>query len=369
MTAASHRITSLDVFRGLAVAAMIVVNNPGNWNAVYAPLSHAYWNGWTFADTVFPSFVFIVGVSLPFVIARRRAGARAVLPAVARRSALLVALGVALNALDALGGPTALRLPGVLQRIGLAYAVAAPVVALAGVPGWAVTALGLLLVHTALLLGVPFGGHPAGTLTAAANLPGYVDAAVFGRHMLTATHDPEGLVGTLSTAATMLCGALAGAWLQSTSDTRRRASGLAAGGMLALAAGLAWSAWLPLNKTLWTGSFALASAGLAAIAFALCYEIVDVQGWRAWAAPLVWLGVNPLAVYCLSEIARHALDVGWMGRGGRLGVKDAIFWRHLAGAVGDAGGTRSSLLFALAFTAVWIGVAGLLYRKDVRLRV
>ena len=142
------------------------------------------------------------------------------------------------------------------------------------------------------------------------------------------------------------------------------------GGALALAIGLSWARWLPLNKTLWTGSFALASAGLALLLFAACFVIVDVFDQRTWARPFIWLGVNPLAIYCLSELTRDVADVGWIGKGASLvGTKDALFWWYLVPLVGDAGGVRSSLLFAIALTALWTAVAGLLYRRGVRFRV
>lgn len=374
MKSVSHHVTSLDVFRGLAITAMIVVNNPGSWSTVYPQLTHAHWHGWTFADVVFPSFVFIAGVTLPFSRARRRAhqpSRSAMLAAVARRTALLVALGLALNAVGALPDLAGLRVPGVLQRIGLAYAIAAPIVLLSGVRGWIAASLALLAVHTGLLSWMPFGDHAAGTMTPAHNLPGFVDAALFGsRHMLSPTSDPEGLLGTLSTASTMLCGAIAGAWLRATTDPVRRVTGLAIGGALLLGGGLLWSAWLPLNKSMWTGSFAVATAGASALAFAVCYALVDVLGLRAWARPFVWLGVNPLAIYGLSELARQALDVGWIGAGpNRVGLKDALFWRYVARLGGGFGGPQASLIFALGFVAVWIGVAGLLYNREIRVRV
>lgn len=373
MKSVRHHVTSLDVFRGLTITAMIVVNNPGNWNRVYPPLAHAHWHGWTFADVVFPSFIFIAGVALPLSRLRHRTHqpSQSMLWSVVRRTALLVALGCALNVAGALPTLATIRLPGVLQRIGLAYAVAATVVLTLDVPGWA-TSVGVLLgLHTALLLGIPFDGYPAGTMTPEHNLGGVVDAAVFGsRHMLTAANDPEGLLGVLSTAATMLCGAMAGAWIRSTPGPVRRVTGLAAGGALALAVGLVWSNWLPLNKTLWTGSFAIASAGVSALAFAACYLVVDALDVTTWATPFVWLGVNPLAIYCLSELARYALDIGWIRMGTEhVGIKDAFFWQYLAFVTGDTGGALTSLLFALGFVAVWIGVAGALYKRGIRVRV
>ena len=149
MKAVQHHVTSLDVFRGLAVAAMIVVNNPGNWDAVYPPLVHAHWNGFTFADAVFPSFVFIVGAALPFAFARRlaRSGQVDALQHIARRTAVLIALGLVLNLADVGPHLDALRVPGVLQRIALAYAVCAPIVLLGSVSSWALSLVVLLVAY------------------------------------------------------------------------------------------------------------------------------------------------------------------------------------------------------------------------------
>ena len=193
MTSASPRVHALDVFRGLAMAAMIVVNNPGNWNAVYPPLAHAPWNGWTLADIVFPSFVFIVGVTLPITRTWHvRRDTRTALQAVMRRAMMLVGLGLVLNAVMAFPDLAVVRIPGVLQRIGLAYALAAPVILLSRERVWLGALALLLAAHSALVLRVPFGGSPAGTLTPSHNLPGYVDAILFGRHMLYAVERSRG---------------------------------------------------------------------------------------------------------------------------------------------------------------------------------
>jgi predicted acyltransferase len=366
-----QHIDSLDVFRGLAVAAMILVNNPGNWGAVYPPLVHANWDGATLADLVFPSFVFIIGVTLPFTFAQRRAhaGSARLLRNILTRGVLLFVLGLLLNAVDGFPALSAVRVPGVLQRIALSYVLATVIVLGTGPSIWLAAAVVLLGIHWAILVWVPFGGFPAGTMTPEHNVAGYIDAAVFGRHLLTQAHDPEGLLGTLSTAATILAGSLAGAWLRATNRPSRRFIGLLAGGTAALALGVMWAMVLPQNKSLWTGSYAMTTAGIAALIFALCYYAVDLRGAK-WLAPFVWLGVNPLAIYFLSELARHLLDYAWIQQEGRrTSLKDVFFWRYVVRAFGDLGGPRSSLAFALLFAAFWIAVAGALYRRGIRIRV
>lgn len=352
---------------------MILVNNPGNWGAVYPPLMHAHWNGATLADLVFPCFVFIIGVTLPFTFAQRleRAGRGRLFRAILVRAAVLLVLGLLLNAVDGFPGLGAVRVTGVLQRIALSYVVAAVIVLVSGPGGWLAAAAMLLGVHWAILAWMPFDGFPAGTMTPEHNVARFLDSAVFGRqHLLKSAHDPEGLLGTLSTAATILGGALAGAWLRATAQPSRHVIGLLSGGAIALCLGLLWATVLPPNKPLWTGSYTMAASGIAAMIFAACYYAVDVRGARWFAPPFVWLGVNPLAIYFLSELARHLLDYAWISQvGHRVSLKDAFFWRYVVGALGDLGGARSSLVFALMVAAFWIAVAGALYRRRIRIRV
>ncbi len=292
-----RRLGSVDLLRGLAVAGMVVVNNPGDWSAVFPPLLHAYWTGLTVADLVFPAFIFVMGIAMPFAFARRwMAGAstRDIYKHVARRVALLIALGLVLNALS---NVSPLRVPGVLQRIALAYFVASIVVMHVRPSRWLLAAAVLLVVHWALLVLVPFGDHPAGTLTPDDNLARFIDTLVFGRHALTIPIDPEGLLGTLTASATAVLGAVAGDLVRRAPDNAARLRGLTAGSAAALGLGLLWSRALPLSKPLWTGSFVLVTAGLTTIAFALMYFIVDVRGLRRWCRPFVWLGANALAIY------------------------------------------------------------------------
>ena len=311
------------------MAGMIVVNNPGDWTAVYPPLLHAYWTGLTVADLVFPAFIFVMGLAMPFAFARRRmAGAsiREIYEHIALRVALLIALGLVLNAVSDV---SPLRLPGVLQRIALAYFVASSVVLHVRPSRWLLAAAVLLVVHWALLVLVPFGGHPAGTMTPDDNLARFVDTLVFGRHALTIPIEPEGLLGTLTASATAVLGAVAGDLVRRAPDNAARLRGLTAGSAAALGLGLIWSRALPLSKPLWTGSFVLVTAGLTTIAFALMYFIVDVRGLRRWCRPFVWLGANALAIYVGSEVVRRLLDAAVVTQGsGRTTPKAWVFWEY-----------------------------------------
>lgn len=363
MKSVAHHVESLDVFRGITVAAMIVVNNPGDWGAVYGPLLHAYWTGWTFADLVYPWFIFMMGVAMPFAFSRRGANRsrRASGPMyrrILRRVTFLVGLGLALNAVAAWPVVSPLRYPGVLQRIALAYLIAAPVVLHLEVTGWALAIVVLMVAHAALLAYVPFDGHAAGTLLPEQNLARYVDRLIFGVHAFAKPTDPEGLLGTLTAVATALCGAVAGRVLRQDASNAARAAKLVGGGIATAGCGLIWANWLPLSKPLWTGPFVLLTSGLAAVILAAIYVVVDVGGLRAWARPFVWLGVNALAIYFLSEVVGHL----------QAAPKAWIYWTILEPAMPRTP-ELASLVFAVAFAVLWIGVAGLLYRAGIRVQV
>jgi predicted acyltransferase len=352
------RVESLDVLRGLAVAGMIVVNNPGDWTAVYPPLMHAYWTGLTVADLVFPGFVFTMGAAVPFAFARRRAAGASIADLhrhIGARVVVLVALGLVLNAVSASPQISPLRIPGVLQRLALAYLVTAIVVLHVRQARWLVVAAVLSVGHWALLTLVPFGGHAAGTISPDANLARFIDTHVFGRHALAIPIDPEGLLGTLTAAASAILGAATGELMRRQPADAIRARALAAGGAVALAAGWLWSLVLPLSKPLWTGSFVLATAGIATLVLAAIYFAVDVRGLRRWCLPLAWLGANALVVYAGSEVARRLLDT----------PKAWLFWEVLQPIFREPLEV-ASLIFAAAVLAVWIVVARVLADLKVR---
>ncbi len=354
MTEDRHHLAALDAVRGVAIAAMILVNNPGDWNTVFPPLVHADWNGWTFADTVFPFFVFVMGCAMPFAFARRQEKHgdqwRARMP-VLRRAALLFALGLVLNLEIAVPHLSMVRIPGVLQRLALAYLGAALIVRSTGAAGQAMFAAALLLGHWAAMMLSPFG------LTREYNLAGAIDARIFGAHTLTPGFDPEGLLGTLPTIATALIGALAGDWLRRYRNEQRRLWGLVTGGVLLVVSGLLWSGVWPINKPLWTGSYALLMSGFAALTLAACMFVMDVLAVRAWARPFLALGANPLAIYFGSEFVGHLLEQN----------KHVVYWGLFAQITGN--GELASLLFAVVYVACWLVVALILEQRQIRIRV
>lgn len=362
------RLLSLDALRGITVAAMVLVNNPGTWRAIYPPLRHTDWHGWTLTDLVFPFFLFIVGTSIPLSVGlRAREGAgRPLLARVLRRSVVIFALGIVLNGFPWFEWAT-LRVPGVLQRIALCYLAAALIYLATGWRGQAVAAAGLLLAYWAVMTLVPVPGYGAGDLGKAGNLAAYLDRALLGPAHLwqqAKVYDPEGLLSTLPAIATTLLGVLAGHWLASGRAPRTVATGLAVAGAAATALGALWGLWFPINKALWTSSYALFTAGLAALALAACYWLVEVRGFRWWAAPFAVFGVNALALYFLSTLAAKALILIRVGpEATRLQA-----WLFERGIAPWAAPVNASLAWALLYVVVWWGAMWLLGRAGVRLR-
>lgn len=358
------RLESVDVLRGITIAGMIVVNDPGTWSAVYPQLLHAEWHGWTYTDTIFPFFLFVVGVSMALSFGRRRAegaSTAALLRHTAVRAAILVAIGLALNLVGFLAFHREhLRIPGVLQRIGLCVLAAGAIRLLGGTRAAAWWAVALLVGYRVLLSTGPF--DPEG------NLAARIDRAVFGSHTWKPGWDPEGLLSTLPAIATTLLGVLAGERLRSNASLSRKAVELLAAGAGAAAVGLAWGLVFPINKSLWTSSYALLMSGLACASLALCVVLVDLKGWKRWAAPFLWLGRNAIAAFTLSALGAIALiAVQVTGPDG----KPRSLWTTIYRTAFDhfADPRLGSFLFALAWLALWVAVFGVLYRKKVFLKI
>jgi predicted acyltransferase len=273
---------------------------------------------------------------------------------IVRRAVLLFALGFVLNLVAAQFSWATVRIPGVLQRIALVYVVTALITLHAPARVRAALAVALPLVHWAILAMAPL--TPRGTIAAT------IDHAAFGRHLLLSTYDPEGLLGTLSAVASALVGTLAGDFLREAHDDRVHALGLTGAGAALAGIGWLWSYALPLNKPLWTGSYTAFTAGLALIAFAACYALIEIWGVHAWARPFVWLGVNPLAIYFLAELVSHIFDL--------TTAKTTLYWGLLRPlTLHQLGDPSTSLLFAVITVAVWTAVAGAMYRRGVRVQV
>ena len=361
MTTPARRLESLDAFRGLTIASMILVNNPGLWNSIYPPLRHAEWHGWTFTDTIFPFFLWIVGVAMTLSFARRveRGDDRGRLMLhVVRRSAIIFALGLFLAAFPRFPFAT-LRIPGVLQRIAVCYLIAGAIFLTTRVRGQLIWTAGLLTLYWMLMTLVPVPGCGAGYLTRDCNFARWIDGLLLTGHMWSQTKvwDPEGVISTIPAIATTLFGILAGHLLRLRRSNEERVAWLFTCGAALMFLGSFLDLFVPINKSLWTTSYSVFMAGLAFVTFACCYFIVDVQGWRAWSRPFVIFGMNAIAVFALSGLIAKSMGLIKIGD---LSLQQVIFRSVF---VPVASPINASLLFALANVAVMFLIAWLMYRR------
>ncbi len=366
------RLESLDVFRGATIAAMMLVNNPGTSEAVYPPLRHAEWHGWTFTDLVFPFFLWIVGVAMTLSFAKRiaRGEDRArLLRHTARRSVVIFALGLFLAGFPFFDLAT-LRIPGVLQRIAVCYFVASLIFLYTGVRGQLACTFVLLAIYWVLMRFAPVPGYGAGVLEKEGNFAQYVDIHFFRGHMWAATKtwDPEGIVSTLPAIATTLFGIFTGHMLMTRWSAEEKTAWMFVAGNVLIVAGLSLDPWLPINKNLWTSSFTVLMAGMAMSVFAFCYWIVDVKGYRKWSRPLAIYGMNAIAVYVLAGmLARTVNIIKVAGQdGGTITLKEWVFQAVFAPL---ASPVNASLLYATCFVLILYAAAWFMYGRKWFIRI
>ena len=362
------RLLSLDVFRGLTIAAMIVVNNPGAWGEAtqYGALRHAPWHGCTPTDLVFPFFLFIVGVAIPYSIGGRAEIGRPVARRILRRAGILFGLGLLLHSIPRFDFGS-IRIPGVLQRIALVYLVAALLQWKTGWRAQAGAAAGLLLGYWLLLAVVPVPGGKAGVLEKEGCLPAWLDVAHLEGHLHERAFDPEGILSTLPAIGTALLGVLTGHWLRSEPGGLSKSLGLLVAGGAAALAGLAWGTVFPINKPLWTSSYTLYTGGLAAACLGLLL-LAEARSLRVWGKPFVVLGTNAIAAFVLSGLGAKILGLVKVAGsdGGEISAKSWL-WREVFKPLGPP--KAASLLFALAYTGLFWALAALLYRFRIFVKV
>jgi predicted acyltransferase len=371
---APSRLFSLDVFRGATIAAMILVNNPGN-DFPYAPLEHAKWNGWTPTDLIFPFFLFIVGVSLTLSFRSRMSrgeSKRTLLLHTLRRSAVIFLIGLFLNGFPYFHLST-WRVAGVLQRIALAYLASAIIILTSRTRGIAIWIAGLLIGYWIAMRFVPvpgFGmpGADMPLFDPNANLSWYLDSKFLPGTMYEGTRDPEGILSTFPATATALFGVLTGEWLATLRDAKKKAAGMLAAGTVLVAAGLLWDLWFPINKKLWTSSFVLFTAGCALLCLAACYWINDVKLHRGlWTKPFVILGTNAIAVYTLADLLSSLLFTLRVHTGRRVVTLQDYIYRLAFSQIAPP--ALASLAYSLAFVLVCFLPIWWMYRKRIFLKV
>jgi predicted acyltransferase len=374
------RLLSLDVFRGLTVAGMLVVNQPGDWGAIYPPLEHAAWNGWTPTDLIFPFFLFIVGVTTHLSMeSRRRRGdsESAIVSQIAKRAALIVLCGLLLASFPwwPIERITGMRFPGVLQRIGVAYFFGALLTRRGSLTRQVLILVGLLYGYWFLMTLLPVPGTGAmGQLVLgnpSASLAAWLDRAVFGSHLWrsSVTWDPEGLLSTIPAIGTVILGVFTGRWIATDRPIHEKLVGLFGAGALATMTGLMWNWSFPINKNLWTSSYVLFTAGVGAMSLATCIWIIDVAGVKWWTKPFTWFGRNPLLAFLgtgmMSRLI-YSIIRAPNGDGKLVSLQRMIFERAYASWLSPR---DASLAFALSYVALWGAILWLLDRRRVYWKV
>ena len=374
MTVSPARLTSLDAFRGFTIAAMVLVNNPGDWSHLYSQLAHASWHGWTFTDWIFPFFLFIGGVSMALSLGRlAEAGANkpALLAKLAKRALLIFLIGFALNLIPTFNFGS-VRIPGVLQRIALCTLLAAPIVVYFTWRGQLAWIAVLLTVYSGFMLWYPVPGFGPGVLEPGQDFGAWIDRQLLEGHLWARakTWDPEGVFSTLPALCTQLLGVLCGRWLLSACSRAEQTAWMAMAGLLLLWLGAILDVVLmPINKSLWTPSFCLLTAGWALLLFSAFYWLLDANPHPAvraaaarWSKPFMIYGMNALFIFALSGLVAKMLGFIKLDQPDGTTISlGATLYAPLRAL--DVAPVNSSLLYALTFNVVMFAVAYFMWRK------
>ncbi len=369
-----QRLLSLDIFRGLTIAAMILVNNPGSWSNVYAPLLHAEWHGITPTDWVFPFFLFIVGVAIAYALGRRKEDGhdrKALLRKIAWRTLIIFSIGLFLNLFPKFKFAT-FRIPGVLQRIALVYGVCATLFVFYSPKQLLWIGVGCLLAYWGLMTLVPIPGGVAPNLEASTNLGAWFDRTLLGNHLWvqSKTWDPEGLLSTLPAIGTGIRGILTGVWMQTEAGGYEKVAGLLAVGAILLALGNIWNLTFPINKKIWTSSYVLYTSGVALICLGVIYWLVDLRGSRWWTKPFIIYGTNALFVFVLSGLLVKLMytTFKWVNEAGEsMNVQSWLWTQVYEPAFTSA--KLASLAYALTNVLFFLALSWVLYRRRIFIKV
>jgi predicted acyltransferase len=392
-----ERLLSLDVFRGITIAGMLLVNNPGTWSAIFPPLEHAEWNGWTPTDLIFPFFLFIVGITTHLSLSARRARGdddSALIKQVLRRGIIIYLLGFAMamfpfyqwGTIASIPNPSAwdrvlfriehVRILGVLPRIAIVYICAALLTLRTTLKQQIIIIATLLFGYWFAMTLIPVPGEDAiGALllnTHDRNLAAYLDRLILGTNHTwigSVTFDPEGPMSTIPAIATAMLGVIAGRWIAlKEKPLLERITALFAGGSIGMMLGLMWNWSFPINKSLWTSSYVIFTAGMACVAIATIMWIVDYCNVKWWTKPLVIYGVNPIVAFVGSGVMARLIYTLWhvTYNGKSTAIQDAayqaLFLPWLPPRV-------ASLAFAICFVLLWYGILTVLYRRNIILKV
>lgn len=390
-----ERLVSLDVFRGITIAGMLLVNNPGTWSAIFPPLEHAEWNGWTPTDLIFPFFLFIVGITTHLSLSARRARGdddAALVKQILRRGLIIYLLGFLMawfpfyqyGTVPGMDHPSFwerfvyrlehVRIMGVLARIGVVYIISGLLTLRTNLKQQVVIVAVLLYGYwlAVSLIPLPTGMLGYFTLNDPANtLEAFVDRAVFGVNHIwsgSVTYDPEGLMSTIPAVGTAILGTVTARWIAQQKPLIDRIAGLFGAGSLAMVLGLIWNWSFPINKNLWTSSYVLFTAGMACVTLATCMWIIDYLNIRGWIKPFVIYGMNSIIAFVGSGVMARIIYTLWkVNYGGKqISIESAIYKSLYASWLP---GRWASLAFAICFVALWLGILTVLYRRKIFLKV
>ncbi len=369
----TKRLFSLDVFRGMTVALMILVNNPGDWSNVYSPLLHAKWNGCTPTDLVFPFFLFIVGISITLALsARKESGATdtAIYWKILRRGAIIFGLGLLLTLYPKFNFAT-VRIPGVLQRIALVYTVCSFIYLFTSWRTQIGIGVGLLLTYWGLMTLVPVPNVGYANLEPTTNLGAWLDNTLLGGHLWASSKvwDPEGLLSTMPAVVTGMIGMITGEWLRTNRTHFEKLTGMFVVGALLIFLGFAWDMSFPINKSLWTSSYVLYTGGLALQTLGVVYWLVDVMGWQAWSKPFLYYGMNALFIFVASGIFVKTLSwikIGTDAAGKELSLQSFLYKSIFVPYLSPI---HASLAWAIANILLFLLVAWGLYKRKIFVKV
>lgn len=424
-----NRLISLDVFRGMTIAGMVLVNNPGTWSAIYVPLKHAEWHGITPTDYIFPFFLFIVGIAIPIALGKRiEVGVTSeIYRKIFTRALIIFGLGIFMAAFPLINltdsnlplfvklslmsalcaacyfwladkkkyalifgllslvsllvlyfsdhnfiNPATLRIPGVLQRIAICYAVVSVIFLHTNWKQQTLIATALLFIYWILMTAIPVPGCEITTIDdKACNLAAYLD-----RLILTENHiwksakvfDPEGILSTIPAIATTISGVLTGTWLKSERSDLEKCGGILFFGVILCALGYCWNFFFPFNKSLWTSSYVVYTTGLALCFLGACYWLIDIKNYKKWSKPFVIFGVNALALFVFSGLLARILGIIKVAGadGKEISLQKWIFDNIF---LSIASPINASLIYALTFILFWLFLMALLYRRRIYIKV
>jgi predicted acyltransferase len=358
----TNRYIALDAFRGLTIALMILVNTPGSWSYVYAPLLHASWHGVTPTDLIFPFFLFIIGSALFFSLANKnKTDTSTQVKNIVKRSAIMFLLGLLLNAYGHLGELSEIRIMGVLQRLGLAYGVAALCILFFNTK----QIIGLSVVILMAYWGI-FYFSQGDIYSLNDNVIRQVDLVIMGaNHMWGGkgiAFDPEGLLSTLPSVVNVFVGFLATRLLMIMPSKRKSVIALVLGGIWLMLFGLFWGQWHPINKSLWTGSYVLFSSGCAFLLLALFIWLVDIKQQLTLVSPLLVYGTNPMFIYIVSWL--------WATTYYLIIIGESTLYDTLYQLLADVLPQKlASLTFALIHVLIFYGLSLWLYKRKIFIKV